>query len=94
MLGLQNQYQQAKDAEALNKYQRAMGAAGAAVTGGPYDVVAARQAQMQNIAPGLGTVIPMLPANVQDSASLINPANLMTERSSKEKTPSVKFGGA
>ena len=93
MVGLQNQYQQAKDVEELSKFQKAMSKAGSAVTGGPYDPVIARQEQMQNIAPGLGTVIPMLPANMQQTASMINPVNLLSKDGNKQ-SPSVKFGGS
>ena len=94
MLGLQNQYQMSKDAQRMADYQRAMGMAGAAVTGGPYDVNAARQAQMQNLAPGVGTVIPILPANVSDAAKMINRANIISGTGKPGQSPGVKFGGA
>jgi len=94
MVGLQNQYQQAKDAQRMADYQKSMGMAGAAITGGPYDVNAARQAQYQNLAAGAGTVIPMLPSNVPETAKMINPVNLLSSGTEKKsQTPSVKFGG-
>lgn len=95
MLGLQNQYQQAKDAQRMADYQKSMGMAGASITGGPFDVNAARQAQYSNLAAGVGTVVPMLPANFQDTAKMINPVNLLSANTeNKSQSPSVKFGGS
>lgn len=93
MLGLQNQFQQAKDAQRIAENQRSMGMVGASATGGPYDVNTARQSQMQNLSAGFGAVVPMLPANIQQTASMINPVNLLSSTEKKSQTPSVKFGG-
>jgi hypothetical protein len=63
-LGLQSQYQKAKDAAAIADAQRQSAAAGTAATGGGYDIKSAQKEQLSN----LGAASGMLPATASNLA--------------------------
>jgi hypothetical protein len=72
-LGLQDQYQQAKDASALAEAQRQSSAAGAAATGGGYDFAETQKAQLSNLGAASG-MLPQTMANIGGISPIKNPA--------------------
>jgi len=68
-LGLQDQYQQAKDASALAESQRQAAGAGASAIGGGYDMNEAYQTQLSN----LGAASGMLPDTASNLAGGFSP---------------------
>jgi len=72
-LGLQNQYQQAQDASALQAQNAAYQGQGASAAGGGFDLAAAQKNQMANLGAGAGYLSPTA-ANLSYAPKTMNPA--------------------